>query len=440
MHAETGKRRVRGRGRGVCGGSRPTPCTTARAGSVERGASHGPGGPDDRERVEERALKTRWYVEEAVGRRCPASRPRVDPVVVPIEAVDEEAQRRWERPSSSCRLCSAPGEVSVVVSRSTSRSMSASRYRRVKYALSAVMPTSRRPPSATQEIDGSSYLDRSAADLLRPAVAFRSWSGPDREQEHAEHVHGEYSLVASACFEGAGDVLEPRRAAEALQRSVVTSCSVVVVSVGTVMHLDTPTEHRVDRKRDPGFHASALLGGASRAFDALRGVVVAAWPARRGSLLSWWRPSTIPRRTSRATAGRARGGRRDCRTACRGAALFADISGFTPLTEALARELGPQRGAEELTAHLNRVFHAVIAELDRYGGDVIYFSGDAITCWLDGDDGTRAVALRPRACRRRWRERRDRHPGGRSVQLGMKVADRRRAARAGSSSATRTSS
>ena len=28
-----------------------------------------------------------------------------------------------------------------------------------------------------------------------------------------------------------------------------------------------------------------------------------------------------------------------------GAALFADISGFTPLTEALARELGPQRGA-----------------------------------------------------------------------------------------------
>ena len=75
-----------------------------------------------------------------------------------------------------------------------------------------------------------------------------------------------------------------------------------------------------------------------------------------------------------------------------GAALFADISGFTPLTEALAREYGPQRGAEELTANLNRVFHAIIAELDRYGGDVIYFSGDAITCWVDGDDGTRATA------------------------------------------------
>ena len=29
-----------------------------------------------------------------------------------------------------------------------------------------------------------------------------------------------------------------------------------------------------------------------------------------------------------------------------GAALFADISGFTPLTEALAGELGSQRGSE----------------------------------------------------------------------------------------------
>ena len=56
-----------------------------------------------------------------------------------------------------------------------------------------------------------------------------------------------------------------------------------------------------------------------------------------------------------------------------GSALFADVSGFTALTEALATELGPQRGAEELTATLNNVFHAVIADIDRYGGQVIYF-------------------------------------------------------------------
>ncbi len=84
----------------------------------------------------------------------------------------------------------------------------------------------------------------------------------------------------------------------------------------------------------------------------------------------------------------------------RGSALFADISGFTPLTEALVKELGPQRGAEELTANIGRVFHAVIGELDAYDGNVIYFAGDAITCWIDGDDGTRGL------------RRRDGHAGG----------------------------
>src|SRR2546430_682637 len=61
-----------------------------------------------------------------------------------------------------------------------------------------------------------------------------------------------------------------------------------------------------------------------------------------------------------------------------GTALFADISGFTPLTEALAGELGPQRGAEELTRHLNRVYDTLIDELHRFGNSVVDFSGDAI--------------------------------------------------------------
>jgi predicted ATPase/class 3 adenylate cyclase len=75
-----------------------------------------------------------------------------------------------------------------------------------------------------------------------------------------------------------------------------------------------------------------------------------------------------------------------------GAGLFADISGFTPLTEALANDLGPQRGAEELTVHLNMVYDALINVLHQYRGSVIGFSGDAITCWFDGDDGLRATA------------------------------------------------
>jgi class 3 adenylate cyclase len=35
-----------------------------------------------------------------------------------------------------------------------------------------------------------------------------------------------------------------------------------------------------------------------------------------------------------------------------GAALFADISGFTALTEALQRSLGARRGGEELNKYL----------------------------------------------------------------------------------------
>ena len=46
-----------------------------------------------------------------------------------------------------------------------------------------------------------------------------------------------------------------------------------------------------------------------------------------------------------------------------GAALFADISGFTPLTESPAAELGPQRGADELSIILDTVFEALLDRL-----------------------------------------------------------------------------
>jgi len=75
-----------------------------------------------------------------------------------------------------------------------------------------------------------------------------------------------------------------------------------------------------------------------------------------------------------------------------GSAVFADISGFTPLTEALAQTLGPRRGVEELTRHLNRVYDGLVGHVHAYGGSIISFAGDAITCWFDGDDGRRATA------------------------------------------------
>lgn len=66
-----------------------------------------------------------------------------------------------------------------------------------------------------------------------------------------------------------------------------------------------------------------------------------------------------------------------------GSALFADIAGFTPLTEKLTRNLGARRGIEELTLRINSVYDALIGEVDRFGGSVITFAGDAITCWFD---------------------------------------------------------
>ena len=50
------------------------------------------------------------------------------------------------------------------------------------------------------------------------------------------------------------------------------------------------------------------------------------------------------------------------------------------------------RGAEELTATLDRVFAALLERLHVWRGSVIYFSGDAVTAWIDGDDGSRATA------------------------------------------------
>ena len=65
-----------------------------------------------------------------------------------------------------------------------------------------------------------------------------------------------------------------------------------------------------------------------------------------------------------------------------GSALFADISGFTALTEALTRQHGARRGIEELTRQVNAVYDALITQVERYGGSVLNFAGDAITCWF----------------------------------------------------------
>src|SRR5215213_4783048 len=70
------------------------------------------------------------------------------------------------------------------------------------------------------------------------------------------------------------------------------------------------------------------------------------------------------------------------------AILFADISGFTILTERMV-ERGPT-GVETLAHVLNEYFGQLIDIIHEYGGDVVKFAGDAvIAVWpIDSSAGT----------------------------------------------------
>ena len=59
-----------------------------------------------------------------------------------------------------------------------------------------------------------------------------------------------------------------------------------------------------------------------------------------------------------------------------GSLVFADVSGFTPLSERLARK--GRVGSEELTEILNQVFSHLLDVSSGYGGDLLKYGGDAL--------------------------------------------------------------
>jgi class 3 adenylate cyclase/tetratricopeptide (TPR) repeat protein len=81
-----------------------------------------------------------------------------------------------------------------------------------------------------------------------------------------------------------------------------------------------------------------------------------------------------------------------------GAALFADITGFTALTEQLARR-GPD-GAERLTELLNDAFGGMIRGIVDSGGDVLSFAGDALLAVWTQDDALARSLVAADACHR----------------------------------------
>ncbi len=78
------------------------------------------------------------------------------------------------------------------------------------------------------------------------------------------------------------------------------------------------------------------------------------------------------------------------------AALFADISGFTPMSERLGRLGG--RGTEELTVLLNTYFGVLISSIESYGGIVGKFGGDALTVLFRARGRPDLAAERAIAC------------------------------------------
>src|SRR4029453_10513170 len=73
-----------------------------------------------------------------------------------------------------------------------------------------------------------------------------------------------------------------------------------------------------------------------------------------------------------------------------GSLVFFDITGFTPLTERLARK--GREGAEELSNLLDTVFGGLLVGAEDDGGDLLKLGGDALLLLFDGPDHARRAA------------------------------------------------
>jgi class 3 adenylate cyclase/tetratricopeptide (TPR) repeat protein len=105
-----------------------------------------------------------------------------------------------------------------------------------------------------------------------------------------------------------------------------------------------------------------------------------------------------------------------------GTLVFADISGFTPLTERLARR--GRVGAEALTDVLNEVFDALLSVAAAHGGDLLKFGGDALLLLFDGVGHERracAAAAGMQKALRPWR-RSHTEAGAMSLRMSVGVA------------------
>src|SRR5215831_5369232 len=96
-----------------------------------------------------------------------------------------------------------------------------------------------------------------------------------------------------------------------------------------------------------------------------------------------------------------------------GSAAFVDISGFTQLSEQLARK--GREGAEQITDVIGTSFESILASAYENGASLLKFGGDALLLWFEGQE--HAV----RACRAAVRMRQVLHEVGRIELPDAKV-------------------
>ncbi|HET6817103.1 MAG TPA: adenylate/guanylate cyclase domain-containing protein [Mycobacteriales bacterium] len=100
-----------------------------------------------------------------------------------------------------------------------------------------------------------------------------------------------------------------------------------------------------------------------------------------------------------------------------GTLLFSDVSGFTALSEKLARH--GKVGAEEMVGAISTVFTPLLDEIAAYDGDVLKFGGDALLTFFDGPGHTQRAAACAHGLRRILREQGRVQTAYGTVPLGM---------------------
>jgi class 3 adenylate cyclase/tetratricopeptide (TPR) repeat protein len=108
--------------------------------------------------------------------------------------------------------------------------------------------------------------------------------------------------------------------------------------------------------------------------------------AELAAIATYLPPALVRRQLADPAPGRVSG------AYWQGSVLFADLSGFTALSENLSA-LGKE-SSEELSMIINNLFTALLEEIHAYGGELLKFGGDALTAFFDAADlgETHAVA------------------------------------------------